>query len=65
MEVYWFESRYRYKSGDDDYWIHYYATIFYKEGYVEIEDYRIGDEKTIELTADDFLNDVAHISFVE
>ena len=65
MEVYWFESRYRYKSGDEDYWIHYYATILHEDGYVEIEDYRIGDEGSIELTPDDFLKDVSHVSFVE
>ena len=65
MEVFWFKIKYRYESDEDEGWTNYTAVIINNKDYIDIEDLRIGDYGYIEFSADDFLNDVAHVSLME
>ena len=69
LDVRWYKTRYRYKQKDgsleDRYWGAYEAIILCGNGYIEMEDLRIGDDGYLEFTPDDFLKDISGISLLE
>ena len=69
LDIHWFESRYQYKLDDggleDKYWTSYNAIIICDDGYIELEDFRIGQDGYLEFTPDEFLNDVSGITLLE